>query len=772
MDRRALTLVLLWSSAWAGCATGEESLSPARSDASVAADATAEGGGADAAGDGDPTTDGGTETGACGPSAPCTSPPASVCKDASTLTTYASPGTCEAGSCTYAPIDAPCPSGCEAGKCKTNPCVGVTCATPPANECVDATSLRVYAASGTCDGGTCTYGSSVIPCSFGCAAGACSGDPCLGKTCNTPPANTCASPEYLTVYSASGTCSSGSCSYSSTNVYCSFGCVGGVCNGDPCVGKTCNTPPSNYCADASNLVVYSATGTCSGGTCSYTSTSQFCSFGCEAGKCKGDPCSGVSCTTPPSSYCVGPTTLRSYATTGSCSGGTCSYASTDVTCPCSGGKCLECSVDGDCASGKWCNAGTCAPCSTDLKCGPSCTSCASAGKVCNTAGTACVECTVDSHCGSGKYCNGGTCATCSTTAKCGPSCVACATNQTCTGSACALCASDSACGPTCAPCGGATPKCRSTGSASSCVQCLTNADCTGGQVCDGTTFTCRPPCSTTLTPVFSDAFASPSSTSWTAGAGVAVNTSRWTAWTNEQHGVRINGGRLEITNRRSGSPDHGQGYAYVKTGGTGAHYDALYKSTLKSNAGSSVVWSFNMRRDNPESTNGGFKCSSTSSQNDITVGLAYVLATDSATSLASSNSTCSASTTGRGYAVVLGGNRKVRLVRFTGGLRNGTITDIVTTSDFSAVSNYFSVRVTYDATTDQWRLEARSDGTSSFADPAAGTFSFNGTGTDATYVNEPLDYSGPYFQTGCTGLCSSTYTALFDNVSVGLRCAP
>lgn len=121
---------------------------------------------------------------------------------------------------------------------------------------------------------------------------------------------------------------------------------------------------------------------------------------------------------------------------------------------------------------------------------------------------------------------------------------------------------------------------------------------------------------------------------------------------------------------------------------------------------------------------------------------------------------------------MLGGSSKLRLVRFANGLRNGAITDLVTATSYS-ISNWFSVRVTYNATNDQWKLEVRNDGASSFADPkAGGAYGFTGTATDATYVNEALDYMGPYFQTGCTGLCSSTYDALFDNVSVGLRCAP
>jgi hypothetical protein len=229
---------------------------------------------------------------------------------------------------------------------------------------------------------------------------------------------------------------------------------------------------------------------------------------------------------------------------------------------------------------------------------------------------------------------------------------------------------------------------------------------------------------------------------------------------------------LQITNRRgSSSPDHGQGYAYVRTAGTGSGYDPSYQSVLKGNTGQEVVWTFNMRRDNPEGSSSGFSCSSTSSQNYVTLGLAYVLAADSAAGLQASASTCSPSATSVGYAVVLGGTNRLRLVRFNQGLRNGTLTNIVESSTFT-ITNYFSVRVTYRATDDLWRLEVRNDGTSNFAVPTGGSaYGFTGTGTDATYVNIPLDYTGPYFQSGCTGLCSAKYTALFDNVSVGLRCA-
>jgi len=280
-------------------------------------------------------------------------------------------------------------------------------------------------------------------------------------------------------------------------------------------------------------------------------------------------------------------------------------------------------------------------------------------------------------------------------------------------------------------------------------------------------------CPATLTSVFADDFSTPSSSSWTTGSDAAVSSSRWSAYTVPNHGVRIYNGLLEITNDESSYPVHGQGYATVKTGGTGSEYDnALYDPTLKNNSGLEIVWSFNMRRNDPESTDGGFSCSSSSSQNDRTVGLAYVLATSSAAGLNASTSTCNPSATAYGYAVVMGGaSGSVRLVRFTSGLRNGAITDIVSSGGFDP-DRYFSVRVSYNANTDGWQLEARSDGSSSFADPAAGSYGFAGTGTDSTHVNALLEYSGPYFQTGCTGMCSSTYTTHFDNVQVGVRCAP
>jgi hypothetical protein len=55
----------------------------------------------------------------------------------------------------------------------------------------------------------------------------------------------------------------------------------------------------------------------------------------------GDPCAGVTCTSPPPKTCVGGTSLVSYSSPGTCVGGTCTYPMTTTACPawCSGKAC-------------------------------------------------------------------------------------------------------------------------------------------------------------------------------------------------------------------------------------------------------------------------------------------------------------------------------------------------------------------------------------------------------------------------------------------------
>lgn len=396
-----------------------------------------------------------------------------------------------------------------------NPCEGVTCHTPPANVCADASKLTVFDANGTCAQGTCSYGSHEETCPNGCAAGSCSGDPCIGVTCSSPPANVCADATHVTVYDAAGACNGGACAYGSHQEFCPNGCANGACNGDPCIGVSCNAPPANYCSGANELTVYEVPGACTAGSCNYQKHTEFCAFGCVAGMCSGDPCVGVSCTTPPATYCSGPSTKRVYNPTGACSGGTCSYTYTDQACAhgCVNGVCLECMATADCPAGKWCNGNTCAACNDDQHCGTSCANCAASGDVCNAASTACVDCVIDAQCGAGEWCNANVCSGCGDAQHCGPSCVTCsgttpscngtscvcsgascgAYNQ-CAGGACVECNTNAACGSACAACGGTTPLCLDEGATSKCVQCLSNTDCVAPKVCAAATKTCVDAC--------------------------------------------------------------------------------------------------------------------------------------------------------------------------------------------------------------------------------------------------------------------------------------
>lgn len=596
---------------------------------------------------------------------------------------------------------------------------------------------------------------------------------CEGVTCTVPPENHCdpADSNYLITYAVPGTCDNGACSYTAQRVACADGCADDACVGDPCLGVTCNSPPANACS-GNDLIAYDPQGTCDGGTCEYGSQTLTCADGCAAGACVNDPCAGVSCVTPPADSCSSGSTLRRYASTGTCSSGSCDYSYTDENCSfgCSAARCLDCSTDQSCGNGNYCESGSCTVCDTDTHCGAACDDCQSSGQYCDQTSFACVECLTNAQCGSGKRCVSGTCQACTSNAYCGASCMPCGSNQQCNGSSCQVCKSNTACGANCMPCGGGTPHCKDNGATSACVECLSSTDCSPGDTCDPNG-SCRPPCPTTLTSVFSDAFASPSSSSYTTGSDVAISGSPWRVYTRSGYAARIYSGRFEVLSSHS---NHGQAYGYVTTAGGSAAYDtSLYDSVLSGNAGKNVVWSMNFQRDNPQTTtSGGFSCSSTSSQNGITVGVAYVLATDSVAGLDANPGTCSASATAKGYAVVFGPSGSgVRLVRFTNGLRNGAITSLVQSGSFGT-ENYLSARVTYTASTNSWRLEARSDGSSSFSNPASGSYSFSGTAVDGSFTAEALNYAGPYFQGGCIGNCDGQYTARFDNVNVGVVCSP
>ena len=127
---------------------------------------------------------------------PCDSPPAPKCLDADTLTKYASAGTCTAGSCSYGTIDVPCSFGCADGACKGDPCAGVMCDKQTPAICKDATTVETYAASDTCSKGKCSYAATDAACAANKACGGaglctvCKTDSSCGDSCGVCPGQT------------------------------------------------------------------------------------------------------------------------------------------------------------------------------------------------------------------------------------------------------------------------------------------------------------------------------------------------------------------------------------------------------------------------------------------------------------------------------------------------------------------------------------------------------------------------------------------------------
>jgi sulfatase modifying factor 1 len=144
------------------------------------------------------------------------------------------------------------PSGGQAAGGSANPgdddpCLGVLCNTPPASFCKDDGHLQAYDTIGSCSGGTCTYKSQLAACT--CKDDACTTDPCVSITCNTPPLGSCVSLSTERSYEATGTCSNASCSYEPKEKAClsNTQCRGGSCT--LCFSNTSCGPSCTPCND-------------------------------------------------------------------------------------------------------------------------------------------------------------------------------------------------------------------------------------------------------------------------------------------------------------------------------------------------------------------------------------------------------------------------------------------------------------------------------------------------------------------------------------------
>lgn len=270
----------------------------------------------------------------------CQTPPDRICASVDTTRTFNPAGSCQNGECVYVPVDSACTWGCEAatGACAPDPCIGVECQTPPARRCVSEGVSRWWSQGGQCAAGECVYTATDDACAWGCneATGACHPDPCLGVTCRTPPARECLSDTVSRRFNANGVCSNGECSYSPVEDTCQWGCndATGACQPDPCIGLACQTPPTARCVSSTKSRIFDPDGTCANGICTYSPLDENCQWGCDTttGYCKNDPCATMTCQSPPARYCLNADTSRGFPSTGLCSAGQCDYAPIDTAC--------------------------------------------------------------------------------------------------------------------------------------------------------------------------------------------------------------------------------------------------------------------------------------------------------------------------------------------------------------------------------------------------------------------------------------------------------
>lgn len=172
---------------------------------------------------------------------------------------------------------------------------------------------------------------------------------------------------------------------------------------DSCIGIVCNTPPANDCDGPDKFTAYDSIGSCNNGICSYASNDISCT--CQNDACTTDPCIGITCSTPPAAMCKDSHTATTYASSGSCGGGSCSYVPTQT--PCAANK--ECG-----------GAGSCSVCKSDQSCGSSCVACGGSTPRCKDGGStsACVGCLSNADCsGATPVCNTAS-STCQARASC------------------------------------------------------------------------------------------------------------------------------------------------------------------------------------------------------------------------------------------------------------------------------------------------------------------------------------------------------------------
>jgi hypothetical protein len=214
--------------------------------------------------------------------------------------------------------------------------------------------------------------------------------------------------------------------------------------------------------------------------------------------------------------------------------------------------------------------------------------------------------------------------------------------------------------------------------------------------------------------------------------------------------------RLQLTNDASAATN-ASGIVHIMTPTSG--YAPGFDDVLGENTGSVLTWTMNLRQ--PSLAPGGMLAGQ--------VGAACILGASSADPTADGVS---------GYAIVIGNsgtNDSIRLVKFTNGLdalagtSGSSLVYVVSAASASRPADYYSVRVSYQPSTDTWNLFTRNDGTSGFADPADPSgYSNWGTSTDTTATNVPLTHSGAYWSYNS----EANQSAVFDNFALDVSADP
>lgn len=224
-------------------------------------------------------------------------------------------------------------------------------------------------------------------------------NPCADVDCAAPPAPICVSLTTSRRYQPLGQCVEGRCQHEYLDESCDRGCddATGTCRGDPCAGVACNTPPS---------ACFFAVGTCRDGACDYEvnnagvcDDNRACTTGdrCQEGACVADP---IPCDTPPDAICVNADLRRFWNAQGVCNAatGACDYVQQEQQCPfgCQDGTCL-----GDPCAGIVCDSPPSSQCFQPVG--------TCAGGICQY-GTVPGSCDDGDPCTQGDTCNNGSCA--------------------------------------------------------------------------------------------------------------------------------------------------------------------------------------------------------------------------------------------------------------------------------------------------------------------------------------------------------------------------